>query len=70
MAGEVELFKNEKAKSSIWNHFKLKKENQKKLSTTLQYVIIVMRQLSIQVGYIYYMCFVFILHKIRVNVVL
>ncbi|XP_078331137.1 E3 SUMO-protein ligase ZBED1-like [Crassostrea virginica] len=29
MAAEVELFKNEKAKSAIWGHFKLKKENQK-----------------------------------------
>ena len=28
MAAEVELIQNEKAKSAIWNRFKLKKENQ------------------------------------------
>ena len=50
MAAEVELFKNEKAKSAIWNPFKFKKENQKLVDNIAIYVIIVTRHLSIQVG--------------------
>lgn len=35
----VELIKNEKAKSAIWNHFKLKKENKKLLSSIAVFII-------------------------------
>ena len=50
MAAEVELFKNEEAKSAIWNHFKLKKENQELVNNVAIYVIIVTKHLSIQMG--------------------
>ena len=50
MAAEVELFKKTRKQNQHLESLLSKKKKIRKLSTTLQYVIIVTRQMSIQAG--------------------